>query len=321
MGCPQWFLLVTAGLVAALAVSLQYATSVTYPVHTEGYIVLSGASTGIGRDAAFALAAIGYTVLAGVRNDRSAASLEEEADRRHVASLVVPVLLDVTKQEQVAAIKNRVVSLQNQTNLPLVAVINNAGIADNNPVEMLSMEQVEKVFAVNVFGVFRLTIEFVPLLRASKGRVVSIGSMAGVMAGAGYQPYSATKFAMESFSDSLRRELVPFGVSVTLIDPACVRSAIFDAFVGSQDLTLTAEQESSPYRDLLLKYKRDGLICRDTAEDAADTTSVKIVEAITSPQPASRYVTSSFNGVPAQVVRFIAKLPDRWVDALAASDM
>src|SRR5262249_14208922 len=107
-------------------------------------------------------------------------------------------------------------------------LVNNAGIADGGPLELLDIGAVRHVFEVNVLGLIAITQPFLPKLRESKGRIVNMSSVSGRLAVPFLAPYCASRFAVEAISDSLRRELYPFGVHVVVIHPAVVRTAIWD---------------------------------------------------------------------------------------------
>lgn len=109
------------------------------------------------------------------------------------------------------------------SNLPLVALVNNAGISTRSPLEGTPMKVVRGVFEVNLFGLIMTTQAFLPLLRKNQGRIVNVGSVAGLIAADGSSIYSGTKFAVEALSDSLRREMSPFGVSVSVVEPVRIR--------------------------------------------------------------------------------------------------
>ncbi|MGW3995555.1 SDR family oxidoreductase [Amycolatopsis sp. NPDC004772] len=177
-------------------------------------VVVTGASTGIGRATAQRLAADGFHVLAGVRTEAAAAEVK--------AGRVEPVLLDITDESQVTALADRV----RADRRPLRAVVNNAGIAVNAPIEALPPAEWRRQFEVSVFGQVAVIQALMPALLQSKGRVVNIGSTGGKVAMPGFGAYSGAKFAMEAISDSLRREVAPFGVTVAVIIPGAIRTKL-----------------------------------------------------------------------------------------------
>ena len=162
-------------------------------------VVVTGASTGIGADATAQLAAAGFIVFAGVRDDAAAAALAALGER------VRPLRLDVTDPDQIAAAAAAV----GASGFPLAALVNNAGVAVGGPLEVLPIEHVRQVFDVNVFGALAVTQAFLPQIRAAHGRLVFIGSIAGRLAIPFIGPYSSSKFALRALTDALRVELPP----------------------------------------------------------------------------------------------------------------
>lgn len=159
---------------------------------------VTGASSGIGRDAALALDTLGFTVYAGVRKDADAVELRSKRPSLR------PIMLDVAVDEQCAAAAVSIKSDLARDELPFVGLVNNAGISRRLPVELEDMAAVRKMFDVNVFGLMKITQEFIPLLRASSGRIVNIGSVAGLLPHKGSAAYSGSKAVLEVMSDVLR---------------------------------------------------------------------------------------------------------------------
>jgi NAD(P)-dependent dehydrogenase (short-subunit alcohol dehydrogenase family) len=171
-------------------------------------ILITGASTGIGRKITEHLAAKGYLVYAGAR---------KQADLDSLAALknVTPLKLDVTKQQDIDA---AVVSIT-KAGHGLYALVNNAGIATVASVADTSMEEFDLLMDVNVYGPYRMTKAFTPLILESKGRISTIGSISGVLAGRDLSAYAMSKHAIEAFTDSLALQLEPQGVLVSVIEP------------------------------------------------------------------------------------------------------
>jgi NAD(P)-dependent dehydrogenase (short-subunit alcohol dehydrogenase family) len=181
--------------------------------HQNEIMVVTGASTGLGAATAHELAARGYHVLAGVRRETDGAAIR--------AAGVEPVLLDITRPEHVEALAARIAADPDRR--PLRALVNNAGISVNAPVETLPLAEWRRLFDVNLFGHVAVTQALLPFLHRSRGRIVNISSVGGKVAMATYGPYAGTKFALEAVSDSLRRELAPHGVQVVVVEPGAVR--------------------------------------------------------------------------------------------------
>ena len=187
----------------------------------QGIVLISGASTGIGRHAAEHLADIGYTVFAGVRKQSDFESMEAlNITRLH------PLKFDVTDHTSCEAAIAHIRHESNNLNLPFAALVNNAGVARREAAEFHSLSDARTVFDTNFFGMVDLTQMALPILRASKGRVVMISSIAGIFGTPSAAIYASSKFAMEGFSDSLRRSVRHHGVAVSIVEPAYVKSAL-----------------------------------------------------------------------------------------------
>lgn len=172
-------------------------------------VLVTGASRGIGRATALHLAKAGWTVYAGVRDELAGKKLMAES-----ANLQA-IELDVTNADQIAGL---------DTLLPdrLDALVNNAGIAVAGPVEAVPIDGLRHQFEVNVFGLIAVTQAVLPRLRKATGRIIVVSSMNGRIAIPLSGFYNASKFAVEGLGDNLRRELHPWGIKVTLIEPGCI---------------------------------------------------------------------------------------------------
>jgi NAD(P)-dependent dehydrogenase (short-subunit alcohol dehydrogenase family) len=187
-------------------------------------VVITGASTGIGAACALRLAQSGWRVFAGVRK----AEAGEELKRRAGPTLE-PLLLDVTDAATVSEAARRVTAALGSGGL--AGLVNNAGIAAGGPLEFVPLAEFRRQFEVNVFGVLTVTQAFLPLLRAAPGRIVNMGSISGRIASPFLGPYCASKFALESLTDSLRLELRPHGVRVALVEPGAIATPIWEKSV------------------------------------------------------------------------------------------
>ena len=177
-------------------------------------VLVTGAGSGIGLATARLLTAKGYRVYGGVRREEDAARLAQEG--------VVPLLLDVTREEDLLRARERLVGEG------LWGLVVNAGIAVAGPLELVPLSAFREALEVNVLGAFATVKAFLPLLRASRGRVVLMGSVSGLVALPLMGPYAASKFALEALADALRVELLPFGVRVVLIEPGSVATPIWE---------------------------------------------------------------------------------------------
>jgi len=282
--------------------------TVHFDVHTTGVVVVTGASSGIGEHAVSTLAATSsLTVFAGVRK-------QVDADR---LSSTYPgirtVFLDVTSQDSIAAAVHLV---RNSTGLPIVGLVNNAGVRSDLPVELQTSEADRLTFEVNVLGLLAVTRAFLPALRetGNGARIVNVGSLAGVIASPGSATYGGSKFAVEGVTDALRREVLPFGISVSLLEPGYVQSKMGSKQYDHMEIS---KDDRSVYREVF-----DGFYANDRWEaepenssPPATTTTPAILDAIHSSTPKTRYPVATAVGVPASFLISVAwLLPDRVMD-------
>jgi len=189
-------------------------------VENDKAIVITGTSTGIGKACALYLDKLGYEVYAGVRKQADGNDLKKEASSR-----LTPIVLDVTDTD---SISSAVSIIDKETGGNLFGLINNAGIGRGGALEVTPVTEMRKLMEVNVIGLMVVTQSFIPMLRKAKGRIINIGSTSGYLAFPGASLYSASKFAVRAITDSLRLELKPFGISVSLISPGAIESAIWE---------------------------------------------------------------------------------------------
>lgn len=195
--------------------------------------VVTGASTGIGFATALALDRDGWRVFAGVRSDEA---LQRLRDLLSAGSQ--PVRLDVTRAEEIAAVA---ALASERSGGRLDALVNNAGIVVTAPFEALTAEALREQFAVNLFGLADITRTCLPLLRATGGRIVNVGSISSRTTWPCNSFYAASKSAVRALNNSLRVELRPFGVRVILVEPGAFATALWDkrlpaAFLRTREL-------------------------------------------------------------------------------------
>jgi NADP-dependent 3-hydroxy acid dehydrogenase YdfG len=206
-------------------------------------VLITGASSGIGRECAHYLDKLGFMVFAGVRSENDYSKLKEEA----TSDKLKPILIDVTDED---SIKSAVDIVSKEVEYSFGGLINNAGLGLRCVLEVIPKEDFRKIFDVNVIGLHSVIREFLPLLRKNGGRVVNIGSEAGLMSGPGGGAYSATKFAVRAISDALRLEMIPFDVFVSYIAPTSTQSNIWEKNKEDSD-----RLKSNVSPELLEKYK------------------------------------------------------------------
>jgi NAD(P)-dependent dehydrogenase (short-subunit alcohol dehydrogenase family) len=267
-------------------------------------VVVTGVSTGIGAATARELSSRGFHVLAGVRREEDADALRSER--------IEPQILDITQPADIAAIAERVA--YDPERRPLRALVNNAGIAVNAPVEVLPMTEWHRQFDVNLFGHIAMTQALLPALLQSSGTVVNITSVGGKVAMATYGAYAGAKFALEAVSDALRREVTPFGVKVVIIEPGAVITEMAGRGVATAD-RLAADMTPDQHQryDALINaittqahtFATDGVPAEKAARIVAD--------ALTTNNPRARYTI----GRDAAIITRLARLaPDRLLDRL-----
>ncbi|PRY39541.1 SDR family oxidoreductase [Umezawaea tangerina] len=272
-------------------------------------VLISGASTGMGAAAARELAGRGYHVLAGVRREEDGAALR--------TGNLEPVVLDITDAEQIDAVAARIAN--DPAGRPLRAVVNNAGIAINAPVEVLSMPEWRRQFDVNFFGHVAVTKAVLPALHASGGRVVNISSIGGRVAMPTYGAYAGAKFAMEAMSDALRRELEPHGVQVVVVEPGGVRTEMTGRGVERAEKVLASMSpvNAARYGGLLRAIINQANAFTASGLPAAKAALV-IAEATTAKRPRSRYTIGRDAAFLTRVARFA---PDRALDRILAANL
>ena len=180
-------------------------------------VVVTGASSGIGAATALLLAQRGLLTFAGVRTEEAARA----AAARH--ENIRPLILDVTDGISIADAVKTIEGVD----VPLAAVVNNAGIAVAGPLEFVPLVDLRMQYEVNVVGPIAVMQAFLPRLRADRGRLVFVGSISGRFAVPFIAPYSSSKFALRALVDALRIELAPSLVDVSLIEPGSVNTPIW----------------------------------------------------------------------------------------------
>lgn len=194
------------------------------------YVLVTGASSGIGRATALHLARVGFEVFAGVRRDADGERLLAEA------SHVRPLTLDVTDPAQIKAAATEV----ERTAGRLDGLVNNAGIGIAAPVEFVALDALRRTYEVNVIGQVAVTQAMLPLLRAARGRVVNLGSIGDRMSIPFGGALASSKSAFAALNDSLRMELRPWGIEVALIEPASIHTDAIDKLETEADTALDA---------------------------------------------------------------------------------
>lgn len=239
-------------------------------------VLITGASRGIGRAASLRLAASGWDVLAGVRRSEDGDALAAESSR------ITPVLLDITDPEHVARLRDID---------RLDAVVNNAGIVKLGPLEGLPIDVLREQMDVNLIGQVAVTQAVLPQLRAARGRIVFTSSLSGRVATPLTGAYNASKFALEGAADALRLELRPWGIRVSLVEPAQVSTDIWHGAESDLDAAVASMTPDAQelYRRHVAGFRRSIPLSQKLASPAEDV-AASIEKALTSRRPRARYV-------------------------------
>lgn len=264
---------------------------------SRGVVFVTGASTGIGHATALRLAAAGYDVIPGLRRDEP---LPDPVQPAVLLDLADPGSIEPACQE-----------LLDRADGKLVGLVNNAGINVSGPFETLPLEEWRRQFEVNLFGHVAITSALLPALLATRGRVITVGSIGGRMSLPFLAPYTASKFAVRGWVDSMRIELAPQGVKAILIEPGAIATPLWGK--GTADANahlegLTAEQKQR-YGDQMAGAFKAAAMSEKHA--IPPERCAKVIEhALTARRPKGRYVV----GPDAHLQAVIAALPTRLLD-------
>jgi len=264
-------------VVALTSAVVIFATPHTVFADDHPSILITGASTGIGRHLTETLAENGYHVYAGARKDKDLAALD-------ALDNVTAVQLDVTNQDQVDA----AVEMIKEKGTGLYGLVNNAGVGGGGEVVETPIEDQTFVYAVNVEGVYRTTQAFAPMVIESKGRIVTTGSIAGTVSSfSGFSAYSGSKHWIEAYTDSLATEMEPHGVTVSVIEPGNYKSNIRRSSVAREaELTKAAGGEVTEE----MKAAYDATAKRELSLKEPDEVSEAFMHALFDDNPLRRYM-------------------------------
>jgi NAD(P)-dependent dehydrogenase (short-subunit alcohol dehydrogenase family) len=254
----SWVLGLGLGLVAAATPLCAFAAAAATTAVPKAVLV-TGASTGIGRKITEHLAADGYFVYAGARKD-------EDLKALNALKNVQGIRLDVTKQSDIDA----AVETVKKGGRGLYGLVNNAGIYSGASIPQTSLEEFDLVVAVNISGPWRMTRAFEPLIAASKVRITNIGSISGILADSGESAYDMSKHAIEGFTDSLAYETAPLGIKVSIVEPGSYNSNIIQNAARRAGQTVKPEEGHGGKEP--------------------DEVAVAVEQAISEPKPKRRYM-------------------------------
>jgi short-subunit dehydrogenase len=266
-------------------------------------VLITGASSGIGHSVALDLAAGGHQVFASVRKIEDADSLIK------LQPSITPVIFDVTNE---IGVMNSVAEIRRLINREQVfSIVNNAGVAVAGPLEEVSIAEIKRQFDVNVFGALSVIKSYLPLMREQKqgpevGRIVNMSSVSGLLAAPFLGPYSASKYALEALSDTLRRELMAEGIKVLLVEPGPIQTPIWKKGFETDRKVLSARYEKP-----LARFEKS--VRKSAAGALAPEFVAKAVRhALFATNPKTRQIVTSF----AQRLQIEAAriLPTDWID-------
>lgn len=247
-------------------------------------VLITGTSSGIGLAAAIGTAQAGWTTIATMRDTSKATALLEAAAKADVVDRIQVKRLDVTDPGGITACLDEVVAEHGS----LEALVNNAGAAQVGTIEQGSVDDVRAAMEVNFFGVVAVTRAALPHLRASKGRVITVTSVGGVVGQPFNEAYCAAKFAVEGFMQSLAPVAATVGVDVTVVEPGAVASE----FVANLDLDVpTLLAAAGPYGPALKAYITRTQQSFGNAQTPAEA-AAPIIDALTAARPPFRIQTS-----------------------------
>ncbi|MDH6243997.1 SDR family oxidoreductase [Mycobacterium sp. OTB74] len=268
-------------------------------VHGSPTVLITGAGRGLGKTAALKLASTGWHVYACVRTDADAQQMAAHAG-------ITPVILDITNSEHLAKLT---------TQLPdrLDALVNNAGVAVGGPIETLAIDDLRWQLEVNVIGGTAVTQTVLPPIRKAKGRIVFISSTSGRVATPSLGAYGASKFALEAIGDSLRNELRPWGIRVSLIEPGQIDTDMSKDSHQQHDenvAKMTPEHQVLYAKHTAGMHKAIDLM--DGVISSPEEITVAIERALTDKRPRARYLV----GKGSKAHAYTRILPSAITDAI-----
>jgi NAD(P)-dependent dehydrogenase (short-subunit alcohol dehydrogenase family) len=270
-------------------------------------VVITGASSGIGRAAVARMARAGWKVFATIRKEQDGGQL-----RSTFGASVAPVIMDVTDRPSVGEAAQRVASLLDGSGL--AGLVNVAGVGKVRPVEYMTYDDLREVFDINVFGQIDVSRAFLPLLRKARGRLVNITSIGAHIAIPFGSLINASKSAFGILNDTLRLELHPFGIHVAVVEPGAIKTPAVDKTLGDVEAVIRGLPATgvSQYGAMLRTFARRAYD-REMNGSSPDVVADAIHHALSAGKPRSRYRVGKHATLLAALAAF---LPDRLLDAV-----
>jgi NAD(P)-dependent dehydrogenase (short-subunit alcohol dehydrogenase family) len=254
---------------------------------TRTHTLVTGSSSGIGRATALRLAAAGQHVYAGVRHAEDG----EKLIRSAAGGEITPLILDVTEPGQIEAAAAAI-----STHGGLDGLVNNAGYGLAGPTELVPLDAFRRQLEVNVTGQLAVTQAMLPALRQARGRIVMVSTIGVRFTPPFAGPLDAAKAALAALGDTLRQELVPWGVRVILVEPASINSGAADKVTRAAAAAMAA---ASPHGQALYADAFANMLQvmerREANGSPPDVAAATIVRALTAPRPRSAYLTGRYS--------------------------
>jgi NAD(P)-dependent dehydrogenase (short-subunit alcohol dehydrogenase family) len=274
---------------------------------SNGAVVVTGASSGIGRACALLLANRGFQVFASIRKEAEGQSLQKAGGGN-----VIPLLLDVTAPDLLASAGKTVAKAVGEAGL--VGLVNNAGIGVSGPLEYLALEALRRQFEINVVGQIAVTQTFLPLLRQTRGRVINIGSVGDRITIPFGGALCGSKSAFATLTEALRLELHPWGMHVCLIEPGSIQTPAITKLRDDNEALLKRMPLEGVrlYGDMFRAFTRKALQ-REATGSPPEVVAEAVYHALTATHPKTRYPVGKDAALLVRLGRYV---PDRLLDRL-----
>lgn len=287
------------------------------PKPSDGPVLVTGASSGLGRSICEFIASKGHDVYAGVRKQKDSADLAK-------LPKFTPLFLDVTNPEEV----ERAVKLVREFGRGLYGLVNNAGVAGLGPLIDTPVEEFNRVLGVNLVGVHRMIHAFGPLLVESRGRIVNISSIGGFMTDTWLGPYGTSKHALEGYTEILREELALHELSVSIIEPMAYRSKMsinaWELLKGEADTRWDRSIFRDQIKEVLNWYLNTPGVLERTIYPEPAPVAEAVYDALYSDNPKARYLVSDRKNATDVINNMLARViqvNDGQLDALTDSEL